>query len=145
MHVRLFFLWAPVALVSARCERHQATSLYPDPAFSPAQWQRDSTGCGQYRAQHYESLREQEPFFRGKPVAFVRHLLGAPQVVQTLPTGGNNVYRYYYAADCGQRPSAADSLRLSATEWAKQTYRDVPVVVFEMRADTCRDVRIMIP
>ena len=146
MHVRALFLWAPLALMSARCGRPRAISPCPDPTFSPAQWQRDSTGCGQYRAQHYESLQEQEPFFRGKPVSFMRHLLGTPQLVQTLPTLGNRrVYRYYYAADCGRRPSVADSSRLSATEWAKQTYRDVAVVVFEMRADTCRHVRIMVP
>lgn len=146
MRLQLLFLWAPLALVNVRCERPQSASPYPDPTFSPAQWQRDSTGCGQYRAQHYESLQKQEPFFRGKPVSFVRHFLGAPQVVQGLPARENrSVYRYYYVADCGRRPSAADSLRLTTTEWAKQTYREVPVVVFEMWADTCRDVRIMIP
>lgn len=146
MQVRILFLWAPLALMSARCERPQTNLSYPDPTFSPAQWQRDSTGCEQYRAQHYESLQEQEPFFRGKSVAFVRHLLGEPQVVQALPAQGNRgLYPYYYAAGCGRRPSAADSLRLGTTEWAKQTYRDVPVVVFEMWADTCQHVRLMVP
>ena len=36
MHVRRLFLWAALALVSARCDRPQVTSPYPEPTFSPA-------------------------------------------------------------------------------------------------------------
>ncbi|MBF9239844.1 hypothetical protein I2I05_20795 [Hymenobacter sp. BT683] len=138
------FLWVSLALASAGCERsHPVARPYPDPTFNAVQWRRDSTGCLGYRAQHYESLREQAPFFRGKPVSFLRRFLGPPQVITTL--GSPTEVRYFYAAGCSTPPLGLPAQQESAFERAKLTYRDVPVVVFELRADTCRRVRLMIP
>ena len=138
------FLWVSLALASIGCERPDPVARpYPDPTFNAAQWQRDSTGCLGYRAQHYESLREQEPFFIGQRVSFLRRFLGPPQVVTNL--GSPAELRYYYAAGCGTPPPGPLAQSRSALERAKQTYQDVPVVLFELRADTCWQVRLMIP
>lgn len=136
------YLTGATILTFVSCENHNTEVFtYPDRAFIAAEWKQDSTGCLHYRERTYEGIAKNEGFFRGKPAEYLVQLLGRPSF---FSKGKENKASstIYYIVDCTEIPT----LKTEGFN-TKPVYSnaDATTLVFDMRKDTCRNVRIAMP
>lgn len=124
------------------CESHDTkASPYPDRAFSESEWKKDSTGCLHYRERTYESLAKNEDFFRGKPIAYLVQLLGRPSVF-SKGKANRASSTIYYVVDCTEIPTLKTK---GFDEKPVYSNADATTLVFDIKKDTCTNVRIAVP
>lgn len=139
-----YLLQVAVAITCASCENHIAPAApYPDALFNSLEWKKDSTGCSTYRERVYESVAKNEAYFLGKDYKFLVDFLGKPSV----PYLGRGKHRLYYVVDCTAIPILKSEQSSTGPLTQKVTYSPdyATTLVFDMRRDTCINLRISVP
>lgn len=143
--VTCLLLQMAVVFSCASCKDHPTSiTIYPDPIFSSSKWKNDSTGCLAYRGRTYESVAKNAAYFIGKDYNFLVEFLGKLSVPRLRKT---STPRLYYVVDCTAMPIPTTNLSSTSPTPRKIIYSPdyATTLVFDMRGDTCKNVRIAMP